>query len=245
MSKIDGIIAELCPDGVEYKRLGDCGEFTRGSGIQKKDFVEEGMSCIHYGQIYTRFGLHTDHALTFISETQYRKCKKAKPGDVIFAITSENIEDVCTPLVWEGDRPVAISGHSCSFSSSEISPRFLAHVVTGLSFQKKKVRVAKGTKVIEVAPVDLARVEVPVPPIEVQREIVRILDSFAELEAELEARKAQYAFYRDKLLSFDRESSMAKTRVAWHIRARETFYQRRLPGQRHPVDSLCGGLHTV
>ena len=205
MSKIDKMIADLCPDGVEYKRLGDIGSFTRGSGIQKKDFVDEGMPCIHYGQIYTRFGLFTDHALAYIPESQYKKCKKANPSDVIFTITSENIEDVCTPLVWEGKQPAAISGHSCAFTSSEINPRFLAYIATGLPFQKAKARAAKGTKVIEVAPGDLARVEIPVPPMEIQQEIVRILDSFAkleaELEAELEARKTQYAFYRDKLLS--------------------------------------------
>lgn len=205
MSKIDEMIAELCPDGVEYKRLGDIGTFTRGAGIQKKDFVENGLPCIHYGQIYTRFGLHTDHALSYIAESQYVKCKKANPGDIIFAITSENIDDVCTPLTWEGNEPVAISGHSCAFSSEQINARFLAYLATGAEFQKAKLRVAKGTKVIEVSPLDLARVEIPIPPIEIQKEIVRILDKFAELEAELEARKAQYAYYRDKLLSFERE----------------------------------------
>ena len=94
MSRIDELIAELCPDGVEYRKLGDIGTFTRGSGIQKKDFVESGMPCIHYGQIYTKFGLSTNCALSKISEEQYAKSKKANPDDVIFAITSENIEDV-------------------------------------------------------------------------------------------------------------------------------------------------------
>lgn len=58
----------------------------------------------------------------------------------------------------------------------------------------------------------LKKFEPPIPPIEIQKEIVRILDKFAELEAELEARKAQYAYYRDKLLSFERESRWLKLR---------------------------------
>ena len=242
MSKIDKMIAKLCPDGVEYKRLGDIGSFTRGSGIQKKDFVDEGMPYIHYGQIYTRFGLFTDHALVYIPESQYKKCKKANPGDVIFAITSENIEDVCTPLVWEGKQPIAISGHSCAFSSSEINPRFLAYVATGLPFQNAKARAAKGTKVIEVAPADLARAEIPVPPMEIQQEIVHILDSFAkleaELEAELEARKAQYAFYRDKLLTFERESLVAKA-------MRTSSHRRRTYPVKVSSSKLRKWLHTV
>ena len=53
MSRIDEMLAELCPDGVEYRRLGEIGSFIRGSGFQKADFVDEGNPCIHYGQIYT------------------------------------------------------------------------------------------------------------------------------------------------------------------------------------------------
>ena len=51
----------------------------------------------------------------------------------------------------------------------------------------------------------LNKIEIPVPPLPVQEEIVRILDSFSSLEAELEARRKQYAYYRNELLTFDRE----------------------------------------
>lgn len=202
---------------VEMVRLGDVGTFTRGSGIQKKDFVANGKPCIHYGQIYTKFGLFTDSVLSKIPEEQYAKSKKANPGDVIFAITSENIEDVCTPLVWEGDQPVAISGHSCAYTAESIVPRYLAYVATGQNFQMAKRKVAKGTKVIEVAPVDLARVEIPVPSLATQQKVVDILDRFDALTtsltdgipAEIEARRTQYAYYRDRLLDFPRKEVAA------------------------------------
>ncbi|PST49205.1 restriction endonuclease [Bifidobacterium callitrichos] len=214
MSRIDEMIARLCPDGVEYKTLGEVGVFTRGSGIQKKDFVDEGEPCIHYGQIYTRFGMATDKVLSLISEEQYRRAKKAQPGDIIIAITSENVKDVCTPLVWEGISSVAISGHSCAYHT-KLNSRYIAYYMGTEDFFKQKKKIARGTKVIEVKPSDLAYVKVPIPPMEIQEEIVRILDSFAkleaELEAELEARKAQYAYYRDQLLDFtDRECSWLK-----------------------------------
>lgn len=212
MGKIDDLIAELCPDGVEYRALGDVGTFTRGSGIQKKDFVEAGEPCIHYGQIYTRFGMTTDHALSFIPEAQYKRCKIALPNDVVIAITSENVEDVCTPLVWEGTTPVAVSGHACFFHS-DVNPRFIAYCFGTEGFWKQKKKIARGAKVIEVKPTDLATIQIPVPPMEIQQEIVRILDSFAELETELEteleARRAQYAYYRDKLLDFTERESVS------------------------------------
>ena len=87
---------------------------------------------------------------------------------MIFAITSENIEDVCIPLAWEGEQPVAISGHSCAYATESIIPRYLAYLATAQDFQISKRKVAKGTKVIEVAPVDLSRVEIPAPSIGTQ-----------------------------------------------------------------------------
>lgn len=80
-------------------------------------------------------------------------------------------------------------------------------------FYEQKIKIAHGTKVIEIAPAKLADVILPVPPLPVQEEIVRILDSFTELTAELTAnltaeitaRKKQYEYYRDKLLSFKEE----------------------------------------
>ena len=66
------------------------------------------------------------------------------------------------------------------------------------AFEPVKSKLAHGTKVIEVTPAKLLDIRIPVPPLEVQEEIVRVLDSFAELEA----RKRQYAYYRDRLLTF-------------------------------------------
>ena len=71
---------------------------------------------------------------------------------MIFAITSENIEDVCIPLAWEGEQSVAISGYSCVYATESIIPRYLAYSATAQDFQISKRKVAKGTKVIEAAP---------------------------------------------------------------------------------------------
>ena len=53
MSRIDELIAELCPNGVEYKKLGEVATISRGGSFQKKDFCEDGVPCIHYGQIFS------------------------------------------------------------------------------------------------------------------------------------------------------------------------------------------------
>ena len=66
MSRLDELIAELCPDGVEYKKLGEISTISRGGSFQKKDFTDEGVPCIHYGQIYTRYGLFVKDTISFI-----------------------------------------------------------------------------------------------------------------------------------------------------------------------------------
>ena len=210
MSKLDELIRELCPDGVEYKKLGDIATISRGGNFQKKDFLTEGVPCIHYGQIYTKYGLFADKTFTFISEECAKKQKMAQPNDIVMAVTSENIEDVCKCLAWLGDEPVAVSGHSAIIHHNQ-NAKYLVYYFHSQMFFAQKRKLAHGTKVIEVTPDALVDIALPVPPVEVQREIVRMLDSYTEsvvelqrqLTAELAARKTQYSFYRDKLLTFN------------------------------------------
>ena len=204
MSKLDELLRELCPDGVEYKKLGEIATISRGGNFQKKDFLTEGVPCIHYGQIYTKYGLFADKTFTFISEECAKKQKMAQPNDIVMAVTSENIEDVCKCLAWLGDEPVAVSGHSAIIHHHQ-NAKYLVYYFHSQMFFAQKRKLAHGTKVIEVTPDALVDIALPVPPVEVQREIVRILDNFtnltAELTAELTARKTQYAYYRDNLLT--------------------------------------------
>ena len=73
MSKLEELIQELCPNGVEYKRLGDIANISRGGSFQKKDFSETGIPCIHYGQIYTKYGLFADKTICCINEEAGKK----------------------------------------------------------------------------------------------------------------------------------------------------------------------------
>ena len=204
MTKLEELIQELCPDGVEYKPLGDIATISRGGSFQKKDYTENGVPCIHYGQIYMYYGLFAEKTLTYISEEVAQKQKFAEPGDIIMAVTSENMDDVCKCMAWLGSEKVAVSGHTAIIHHS-INPKYLVYWLHSAMFYQQKIKIAHGTKVIEVAPARLTDIILPIPPLPVQREIVHILDNFteltAEITAELTARKQQYAYYRDKLLT--------------------------------------------
>ena len=217
MSKLQELINELCPEGVEFRKLGEIGIFTRGNGLQKKDFVESGVGCIHYGQIYTYYGLYTNKTKSFVSKDLSLKLTKVRKGDLIIACTSENIEDVCKAVAWLGDDEIVTGGHACVFSHKE-NPKYISYFFQTEIFFLQKKKYARGTKVIDIKVSDLEKIEIPLPPLEVQNEIVRILDTFTsqveELQAELEARKEQYEYYRNKLLTFAKIGG-GKQEVAW------------------------------
>lgn len=204
MSRIDELIAELCPDGVEFRAIGEVGSFSRGGGPQKKDFIDEGVGCIHYGQIYTHYGVHASETNVFVADDVAKKSRKAQPGDVIIAVTGENDDDLARGVAWLGERAVAVSNHTLIFSS-ELDPKYFSYFLRSRSFDEQKRRFIMGTKVRSISAQSFDKIRIPVPPLEVQREIVRILDQFTELEAkleaELEARRRQYTHFRSSILT--------------------------------------------
>ncbi len=202
MSRLDDLIAKLCPDGVEYKELGEIGLLMRGNGLQKKDFTGAGIGCIHYGQIYTYYGPFAYETKSFVSPEFADRLKKVDKTDLIITLTSENVEDVCKCVAWLGDSQIVTGGHAAILKHKQ-NPKYLSYYFQSESFFLQKAKIANGTKVIEVSIEKLAHIRIALPPLPVQREIVRILDTFSELTTELTARKKQYEYYRDTLLKFD------------------------------------------
>lgn len=201
--------------GVEWLPLGEIGELVRGNGLPKTDFTENGVPAIHYGQIYTYYGNETFQTLSFVSSETAKKLKKVNKGDVVITNTSENLEDVGKALLYLGEAQAVTGGHATIFKPGpKILGKYFVYCTQHSFFFDAKRKLSKGTKVIDVSATDMAKIKFPIPcpnnpkkSLEIQAEIVRILDAMtahtAELTAELTARKKQYDYYRDKLLSFE------------------------------------------
>ena len=211
--------------------LGEIGKFTRGNGLQKSDFIPSGKPAIHYGQIYTKFSFETNQAVSFISESLFNKLKKAQPKDILIATTSENIEDVGKCLVWTGEEEVAFSGDMYSYSTTENS-KYIAYYFQTSEFQRQKEKKVTGTKLIRIHGDDMAQFSINVPSLPLQNKIVEILDRFQSmlsdtkglLPTEIEQRRKQYEYYREKLLTFDMESdSKQASKQASKIITRKYF----------------------
>ena len=186
---------------------GEFCEMEKGNGVQKADFVDEGIGCIHYGQIYTHYGSYAYETNKFVSEETFAKAKKASKGDIILTDTSENVEDICKSVAWLGDDDIAVSNHALIIKHNQ-NPKFLSYSTQTNSFFLQKRRVVVGVKVSGIKPDDLAKIKIFLPPLQEQKRIVSILDTFEasiqNLGAQLKEREKQYEYYRNKLLTFEK-----------------------------------------
>lgn len=174
MSRIDDLIAEYCPNGVERKPLGAIAKLYRGNGLQKKDFTDKGIGCIHYGQIYTRYDTFTSQTISFVDKKLADKLLKVHPNDLIVTATSENLEDVCKAVAWLGGSDIVTGGHSIVVRHHQ-NAKYLSYYFQTLDFFQRKRAYVHGTKVMEIKKDDLAKIVVPVPPLPVQKEFNRIV----------------------------------------------------------------------
>ncbi|MCZ0575450.1 restriction endonuclease subunit S [Escherichia coli] len=194
----------------------DIGEFIRGGTFQKKDFMDAGVGCIHYGQIYTYYGTYAKKTKTHISATLAKKCKKAQKGNLIIATTSENDEDVCKAVAWLGSEDIAVSSDACIYKHN-LNPKYVSYFFQTEQFQNQKRQYITGAKVRRVNADNLSKILIPVPSMEIQERIVSILDKFDTLTnsiteglpREIALRQKQYEYYRDLLFSFPKPETVS------------------------------------
>lgn len=137
MSRIDELIKQLCPNGVDYKAIGDLGELVRGNGMPKSDFVDSGIGCIHYGQIYTYYDIWTTRTKSFVSVSKAEKLAKVDPGDLVITNTSENVEDVCKAVAWIGEVQIVTGGHATVLKHDQ-DPKYLSYYLQTPQFSAEK-----------------------------------------------------------------------------------------------------------
>ena len=215
MSRLEERITELCPNGVEYKSLGEIAlSIYRGSGITRDQIRDQGIPCVRYGEIYTTYDIWFDKCVSFTDESLILNKKYFEYGDVLFAITGENVEDIAKSCVYIGNERCLAGGDIVVMKHSQ-NPKYLSYALSTKSAQSQKSKGKVKSKVVHSSVPSIQKILIPVPPLPVQEEIVRILDNFAELTAELTAelnkRKQQYQYYRDYLLTFDKRGATSQT----------------------------------
>ncbi|OMD24979.1 restriction endonuclease subunit S [Paenibacillus odorifer] len=191
---------------VEWKPLGEVGKFTRGKRFVRTDMLSEGFPCIHYGEMYTHYNIWANTPKSYLSHDLAAKLRVANHGDVIIVAAGETIEDIGNGTAWLGNTGVVIHDACFSYRSS-LNPKYVSYFLRTKHFHDQIKKHISTGKISAINEAGLRIAKIPIPPPEVQEEIVRILDTYTELTAELTAelttRKRQYTYYRDKLLTFD------------------------------------------
>ena len=197
MSKIEQLLKKLCPNGVEYKKLGEVAHYSANridaSCVNAKTYVGvESLLADKQGKVDSACVPVVGRLIEFLA------------GDVLIG----NIRPYLKKI-WLADCDGGTNGDVLAVQINDravLMPEYLYYVLSSDSFFLYDMQFAKGAKMPRGDKESILGYLIPVPPLEIQREVVEVLDKFAlltaELTAELEKRKKQYEHYRDKLLNF-------------------------------------------
>ena len=220
MSKLDKLLRELCPDGVECVKLGTlCSLITKQTGfdytnhIKARLLMEPAENAVPYIQTKffagKNFNYQTDYYVPMDIVEQFPKITLDEKC-ILFSIVGASIGNVG---LFPGERKCFLGGAICV---AKVLPQYdvdyVYYCVESHNVQHQIRRKTKGAGQATITVEDIREFEIPLPPIEIQSEIVRILDNFtnltAELVKELTARKTQYGYYRNKFLDFESSVSV-------------------------------------
>ncbi|MBW5393186.1 restriction endonuclease subunit S [Brachyspira pilosicoli] len=197
-------------DDVPLKKLGDIAiDIYRGTGIKKDEVTEKGIPCVRYGEIYTKYNIWFDKCFSHTIEENIKNRKYFEYGDVLFAITGESVKEISKSCVYIGHDKCLAGGDIVVLKHNQ-NPKYMGYVLSTTNAQIQKSKGKVKSKVVHSNVQDISDILIPVPPLEEQKRIVNILDKFdalcnditSGLPAEIELRKKQYEYYRDKLLTF-------------------------------------------
>lgn len=190
----------------EVKTIGELGTLTRGKRFVRTDIVEQGVPCIHYGDMYTYYGLKAEKANTHITREKAKSMRFAKKGDIVVVGAGENDWDIGVGLVWLGEEDAAIHD-ACYILEHKQEPMYISHFLRSTVYHLQLRKYVSSGKISSFSAKDLAKIYIPIPSLQRQQEIVSILDTFesliSNLKQEIEARKKQYEYYREHLLTFE------------------------------------------
>lgn len=195
---------------VEWKKLGDVSiDMYRGAGIKRDQVTEKGIPCVRYGEIYTSYDISFRECKSHTNEKEIQSKKYFEYGDILFAITGESVEEIAKSIVYLGEDKCLAGGDVVVMKHNQ-NPRYLSYALSTTNAQLQKSKGKVKSKVVHSSVPALKEILVPIPSLEEQERIADILDNFHDLcndiskglPAEIEARKKQYEYYRDKLLTF-------------------------------------------
>lgn len=165
-------------------RLGEIGVFAKGRGIRRDDVIAEGLPCILYGELYTRYHEYVTAPGSRISPTVAQGAMPISRGDLLFTASGETAKEIGTCVTYLGAVEAYAGGDIIVMTASSHDSRFLAHLLNLPSVAAQRARFAQGHTVVHISVRNLAQIELELPPLEEQSAIATVL---ADMDAEIAA----------------------------------------------------------
>ena len=204
-SSVEEMLCKAQDGSFKVVPISSLGSLTRGKRFVKADSVDIGAPCIHYGEIYTYYGLYASETKSHISYEQTKLLRHAQKNDVIIVGAGENNVDIGIGVVWLGDEEVAVHDACYTLHHSQ-NPLYISNYLRSQVYhQQIKKDVSEG-KICSISAQGVGRALIPIPSLSKQAEIVDKLGAIEGLiqniKDEIAARQKQYEYYREKLLTF-------------------------------------------
>ena len=173
----------------ETKRLGEIGPFSKGRGIKRDDVSDEGVPCIRYGELYTRYKDQVLNPVGRIPLTVASKSLPIKTGDLLFAGSGETSEEIGRCAAYLGEDQVYVGGDIVVLTPLSQNSLYLGYLMNHPTVARQKARMAQGDAVVHINSRNLAQVQIDLPTLTEQRAIATILSDMDAEIAALERRR--------------------------------------------------------
>lgn len=160
-------------------KLGTLGQIIRGNGIKRSETTDKGLPCLRYGEIYTSYNVILDRPRSFVPKEVFDRSLHISKGDLVFTLTGETEDEIAKTLAYLGDDEIAAGGDLAVWKNHGCDPKFLAYLMYTPDLIKAKALASNGQIIVHISVKKFQEIEIPLPPLPVQREIV------ARLEKEL------------------------------------------------------------
>ena len=167
----------LIPKDWDIIQIGEIGTLFKGKGIAKTEVVEEGLPCIRYAELYTKYNTKFTNTFSFCNEESALFSQKIINGDIVFAGSGETLEDIGKCAVYLGDSVAYAGGDTIILRPEKVDSTYLSYLLNYDSVVKQRSVLGQGNSVVHIYPKGIATILVQIPPTKEQTKIAQILST--------------------------------------------------------------------
>lgn len=167
----------ICPVEWDVNVYNNLGEFSKGYGIPGYSMIDNGVPCVGYGDIYTKYYIKFNLAKCFTDEITAQESRKISKDTLLFTGSGETAEEIGKCVCYCGDEDIYAGGDIILFNTEKVNALFLSYQQNLWSFIKEKARLGQGHSVVHIYPDDISKVHAIFPKVLAeQQKIAEILD---------------------------------------------------------------------